>query len=343
MAGSTHKLILSPGKLELESKRDLLSNKIGRAVGKIIQEDKKKPKKDQGDPRIEVLKTIGLLAKQVQNEAKSQGKDRKAQLHEVPGYVELKRTIEAYADAFNAKDIDATLPEPSASPTVAVDSSTTTPPAPDTRGKIQGVDEWIKFNKKKGEKELKDASGELPEARTLVNENPGKLINVGAESSAPKRPLKPGQKDQESMKGVDIEVKDPTTGKIERSIEVKTLEKPVENVHDLSEGVRHATEKASERKDEGEEIPNAEATVRMSLKVGIKRGGNIREIKDDGTITRARPDTGQIYETTNIFANFATTIAGLPNTNLLKRVTVVDVNTGKRYEYERTGTTWSLK
>lgn len=137
MMGTPHKLILTAAaspKLEIESKRDLLSNKIGRAVGKIMKIDPGK----RG--QIEDLKWIGGLAKKVQGEAISFGKDPTKRLNEVPGYDGLKDAIEDYGKRWKVTDIEEFLTE-STTPTLRdkikalLDKAEHVPPANYSRGK----------------------------------------------------------------------------------------------------------------------------------------------------------------------------------------------------------------
>jgi hypothetical protein len=107
MNGNPHELFVEPGpilKIEMaSSKRDLLSNKIGRAVGTLMQQD------PQPSTQIERLKAIGSMAKQLQNKAKEKGINPGTKLHELPGFENdlksLAVAIQQYADDFNQSDI----------------------------------------------------------------------------------------------------------------------------------------------------------------------------------------------------------------------------------------------
>lgn len=114
MMGTTHKLILTPStppKLEMQSKRDLLSNKIGRAVGKLKKVD------PVNEGQVQHLISIGGLAKEVQREAMSAGKDPHKRLNEVTGFAELKDAIEAYSTTWKTHDIEELVAE-STTPTL---------------------------------------------------------------------------------------------------------------------------------------------------------------------------------------------------------------------------------
>jgi hypothetical protein len=131
MSGTPHKLILTPStppKLEMESKRDLFSNKIGRAVNGLM-------KYAPGNvDQIDDLKGVGKIGSDLQKQAKAQKKDPK-NLPDVPGFERLKDAIEAYSKKWKIKDFDDHLTDSSTTPTGAsTTTSTTAPPPPGPDG-----------------------------------------------------------------------------------------------------------------------------------------------------------------------------------------------------------------
>ncbi|HYH84223.1 MAG TPA: DUF4157 domain-containing protein [Pyrinomonadaceae bacterium] len=129
MMGTQHRLIVTPGarpKVEFESKRDLLSNKIGRAVGKMMKVNPEA----QGTGQIDDLKWLGSMAKTLQGKAIQTGTDPTKKLNQIPGFeeafVELKDAIEAYGKRWKTTDIEELLTE----------STTTTTATPTLKEKV---------------------------------------------------------------------------------------------------------------------------------------------------------------------------------------------------------------
>jgi hypothetical protein len=134
MAGVAHTLFVKLGAspvVEMASKRDLLSNKIGRAVGRLVKRRKSleasgqdKKTLDALNGQITDLQEIGSKAKGVQREA--------ARLHvhpskdlsgfdagkEVPGFEVLRGEIADYSELYKEKDIEAYLEESISEPEI---------------------------------------------------------------------------------------------------------------------------------------------------------------------------------------------------------------------------------
>ena len=134
MAGVTHTLFVKLGAspvVEMASKRDLLSNKIGRAVGRLIRRRKDletsgqdKKTLDELKGQITDLQEIGSKAKGVQEEAARlhvhPGKDLSGfdADKEVPGFKVLRGEITAYSELYGEKDIEGYLEESVSEPEI---------------------------------------------------------------------------------------------------------------------------------------------------------------------------------------------------------------------------------
>jgi hypothetical protein len=110
MKGASHTLYVTPGaaaQVEMASKRDLLSNKVGRAVSKLMAQN---PSPDaRTSKQIEDLKRIGGEAKKLQKIAKDVGADRTA-LSQLPQFVtNVVGLITIYGDTYQTNDIEAML------------------------------------------------------------------------------------------------------------------------------------------------------------------------------------------------------------------------------------------
>lgn len=212
-----------------------------------------------------------------------------------------------------------------------------------TAGRIRGLDQWITFHRNKNLVQLTEVLGELREAQRLTRENPGSVIDVAGEVNAPPRPGRPG----EQTRSFDIEIRD-SSGNVVRSVEVTTIANPVDDVAQITPGVRHATDKAAERIAEGLPIPGRlDATIQMRVNVGrhpVPRNPSVLiEVLPDGTVNQLRADTGAVIpgRTTNIFDDFTGNLGTIGNNQLLDRVTLVDPATGTVLgQWERVGGTW---
>ena len=116
MMGTPHKLIVTglPPKVSIESKRELLSNKIGRVVGRLMRQD------PIPENQIALLKQIGNDAKELQKKAQQTRKDPITSLNEVPGFKSefnaLAKTIERYGIDYKTTEIDEFLAESTKQP-----------------------------------------------------------------------------------------------------------------------------------------------------------------------------------------------------------------------------------
>lgn len=156
----------------------------------------------------------------------------------------------------------------------------------EANGRLHGLDDWIAFANGKGVDDLRRTIGELPEAARMAAENPGSIINIGGDRRAPRRAA-----DGAAMRSFDMTMESPG-GTVNRSVEVTTVEARVNEVSDLTPGVRHAADKVEERlrppdpRDVNPIPGEHDATIRMTLDVGDSRlgGGRTRRIAPDGEI-----------------------------------------------------------
>jgi Domain of unknown function (DUF4157) len=126
MAGELHRLFISIGpaiKLEMESRRELLSNKIGRAVAVLHAErreavrERDEEREGQLNGQIAWLTDIGRRASQVQRQAIQFGTsprgplDQTATGMEIVGFSELAEQIRSYSLTYRVKDIEGLIEE----------------------------------------------------------------------------------------------------------------------------------------------------------------------------------------------------------------------------------------
>ncbi|PTL85201.1 DNA/RNA non-specific endonuclease [Vitiosangium sp. GDMCC 1.1324] len=124
MAGASHTLFITLGQgahVEMASKRELLSNKLGRGVGALLQ--RKRDAERTGDVELarklqtqaDDLKGIGSVAKRTQMEAMKLGTDPKKDLNGTEKGVQpaifqtLAGEITAYGDLYKVTDLDQLL------------------------------------------------------------------------------------------------------------------------------------------------------------------------------------------------------------------------------------------
>jgi hypothetical protein len=218
----------------------------------------------------------------------------------------------------------------------------------EANGRVRGLSDWIVFADGKGPADLRRTLGELPEAARMAAENPGSIINIGGDQRAPRRAGDPTA----PMPSFDMTVESPT-GTVSRSVEVTTVDAPVNQIGDVTTGVRHAANKVQGRaappdpRDVNPIPGEHDATIRMTLDVGDAQlaGGRIRRIAPDGDLRiidgdgvfRTRPGNP-----TNLYDDIGRNLGAIGNNGNLSRVTLVDQNTGAVLaRYQRTGTTWA--
>ena len=205
-------------------------------------------------------------------------------------------------------------------------------------GRITGLDDWIEFGAAKDAADLGRVAGELREARRLVAENPGAMVNIGGDARAPRD----STNEDRRLASFDLAVEKPI-GTVQRSIEVTTLAQPVDNAAKLTPGVRHAADKVVSRLAEGQPIPGLhDATIRITLAHHTSQGrkGTV-SIDAVGNRVLHTPNGNQIPQG-NIFDQLVAALSTIANHQHLDRVTLVDAISGRMLaQYERTGTVWS--
>jgi hypothetical protein len=133
MAGASHTLIITTGqgaRVEMASRRDLLSNKIGRAVGRLLKRRKDLEASGQHtvleklDEQIRDLKQIGAEARNVQKEAERLRVNPRKDLsgyaagQEVTRFKALRGLIDTYGEYHREKDIEGYLDESVSEPPI---------------------------------------------------------------------------------------------------------------------------------------------------------------------------------------------------------------------------------
>ncbi len=132
-------------------------------------------------------------------------------------------------------------------------------------GRIVGLEDWLKFGANKVGDDAARVAAELREARRLAREHPGHQVNVGGDARAPKS-------GGDSMASFDLSVDD-AAGKVVRSVEMTSVDEPVEAAKELSSAIEHAAEKAARRKSAGRPIPGRiESISEIDLARTVSKG-----------------------------------------------------------------------
>jgi hypothetical protein len=143
------------------------------------------------------------------------------------------------------------------------------------------------------------------------------------------------------MTSFDLALETPG-GEVIASIEVKTVEDPVDGAPDLTDAVRHATKKVVDRQGTRHPIEGSRETIiHITLKVGkTESRRQTREILEDGTVKYTRPD-GKPISSMNLYDKIAEHLTtNVEDSKLLDRITMVDQN-GRWIVLERDGKTWT--
>lgn len=204
------------------------------------------------------------------------------------------------------------------------------------QGHVTGLRDWIEFGAAKTESDLGRVAGELREARRLVQDQPGSVINIGGDARAPLDPATGGP-----LASFDLTVEKPS-GSVRRSVEVTTVKQPIDSAAKLTSGVRHATDKAK-RHAAGQPIPAPrDATIRITLARQSSQGnkGTVHIDTAGNRVLHTR--NGKRIAQGNILDQFPNDLSTIPSHEYLDRVTLVDAVSGERIaEYERAGAAWS--
>jgi hypothetical protein len=200
-------------------------------------------------------------------------------------------------------------------------------------GKITGLKDWLQFNAPKGAGELFDSVLELRDARRLADENPGKVVRVGREAHAPKRPGT-----TERLPEFDLGIETPS-GVVLASVEITSVEKPISKASDVTDGVRHAIDKVAARAGSTPVRGSPQVIIHVTLDLGERtRGGTTVQILLDGTVNILRKD-GSIVKSSNLFEDLAVNLSTIKNNTVLDRVTLIDQG-GRPIIFLRKGTSW---
>jgi hypothetical protein len=204
-------------------------------------------------------------------------------------------------------------------------------------GRIRRLGAWLRFNSKKGEKELQDVLHELRDARRLELESPERYVDIGQEEDAPSGP------GGAPLPEFDIGIKT-FDEKTERSIEVKNYRaKELWRAEQLTGTLDAVLEKLTKRSDSGLPLQGrTEALIHCDIPFGTReRKGAVREIAHDGTVTQRRPD-GTFIGSRNLFDDISKVLPGRSGHELLDRVTLV-CKDGTTIDFIRQGNQWKVR
>lgn len=203
-------------------------------------------------------------------------------------------------------------------------------------GRIVGIEDWLKFGAGKTGDDAANVAAELREARRLAREHPKHKINVGGDARAPRSNGDP-------QASFDLSIDD-AAGKTTRSLEMTSVDDPVENASHLSSAISHAADKVSRRKAAGKPIPGKiESIVEIDLAQTVRKGSSGElHISRSGDIVQVTPTIPpKLLPKGNIFAEFAKNASKIKNHQLVDVVTVVDRKTGAVLgRIERDGAAW---
>lgn len=215
---------------------------------------------------------------------------------------------------------------------------------------VRGVEDWIAFEESHSATHMRDAIGELRSAERRAAENTGRTYEIGQDAHAPVREgtINARNPKGDPMKSFDIVERD--GDEVVRSIEVTSSTNLVKESPDLTDGVRHATDKAVSRLKEKAPIPGKELEVEIRIELfkgeaGTRTGtvtydgaGNYTYKVNNGTITPAK--FGIKKNPGNIFADFAKDLPTIGGSSTLSVVTLADGSGNVIATFRREGTIW---
>ena len=216
---------------------------------------------------------------------------------------------------------------------------------------VRGVDDWIAFEESQSAKHMRNAIGELRSVERRAAEHTGRTYEIGQDAHAPVREgtINARNPKGDPMRSFDIAERD--GNELVRSIEVTSVSNPVKKVSELTEGVRHATDKAVARLTEKIPIPGKELEVEIRIEVfkgearvgtGIVTcdgTGNYIYRVNNGTVVP--PTSGGFRNPGNIFANLAQELPNVGGINTLNVVTLVDRSGNVIAAFRREGSVWT--
>lgn len=215
-------------------------------------------------------------------------------------------------------------------------------------GRVRGVKEWFDGVAVAPTPErIGNMLLEIREARRLVDERPGEVFDLGADSRAPSKPGRPHEKD----KSFDLE--GASGGKVARSVEIKSHGAPLQNADNIANTLEDTIEKVTQRAGHGQPIEGRlESRIDVSFYQGqrgknSKHGGdrytewdgngNYQLLKksDDTPILDAagQPKGGNILDDMVDYLNRK------PSAKALDQLTLVD-QSGVLAAYENRSGTW---
>ncbi|MTJ51354.1 hypothetical protein FJR38_00975 [Anabaena sp. UHCC 0253] len=211
-------------------------------------------------------------------------------------------------------------------------------------GKVINFDDWVKFiieKKKKGD-DLLNVLGELKEAKRLASEVKQDVINIGGDARAV--PDKYGK----TPPSFDITV-EKKTGEVIRNIDVTTVKNTVENIDDFTDGITHAVDKISVKKQ-----GTLEATIGVELPkpgyIATQSNGREKHFALNGryTITEAvgsaRIVKGAFESEGDLFKDLVKYIPTRPYSKDIDRINILDKKDGTVIAIvEKINGTWTVK
>ncbi len=220
-------------------------------------------------------------------------------------------------------------------------------------GRVRGVKDWIVgAGLNSDPARIGNMTLEIREARRMVDEHPGEIIDVGADSRAQMKPGSTTEKD----KSFDLEGS--SGGAIARSVEVKSYGSPLTGADELGGTLDKTIEKITQRQEHSQPI-QGELETRIDVHFfsgdkGINRrskGYAYTHYDGTGNYQVRNKNTGDpILDAAgapkggNILDDMAGNLDKKPSTKDLKRVVLVD-DSGVLAAYENasapTGTSWT--
>jgi hypothetical protein len=215
---------------------------------------------------------------------------------------------------------------------------------------VHGIEDWIAFEESQSATHMRDAIGELRSVERRAAENKGRIYELGQDAHAPAREgtINARNPKGDPMKSFDIAERD--GNEVVRSIEVTSSTKLVKESPDLTDGVRHATDKAVSRLKEKTPIPGKELEVEIRIElfkgeVGAGTGtvtydgaGNYTYSVNNGAVTPAK--FGIHRNPGNIFADFAKELPKIGGSSTLSAVTLADGSSKVIATFRREGSIW---
>jgi hypothetical protein len=215
---------------------------------------------------------------------------------------------------------------------------------------VRGVDDWIAFEESQNATHMRDAIGELRSVERRAAENTGRIYELGQDAHAPVREGTSNARNPKGdpMKSFDIAERD--GNEVVRSIEVTSIVAPIRRTSQLTDGVRHATNKTVGRLREKTPIPGKELEVEIRIELfkgeaGAGTGvvtydgaGNYTYKVNNGATTPK--DWGGHKNPGNIFANFSKELPAIGGSNTLSVVTLADRSGNVIATIRREGSVW---